>query len=222
MGGLRSDMTGTKAVFLQDWAAARGLAYLRFDYTGHGESSGRFEDTTIADWSQDAVDAITALTEGPQILVGSSMGGWAALAAARVIPERIAGFVGVAAAPDFTEDLMWAGMSAEERAALQRDGRIEQPNDYSDEPYIITRDLIEAGRRCLILRDPYKLDAPMRLVHGTDDADVPLSVALKLLSHAECPDARLTLIKGAGHRLSDPAELTAIAQAVDEVLQARR
>ena len=216
LGGFKSDMTGTKAQHLQDWAEAKGRAFLRFDYSGHGQSSGDFLEGCIGDWATDASEVIRALTEGPQILVGSSMGGWIALLVARAQPERVAGLVGIAAAPDFTEDLMWAQFSEAERAALAT-GRVEQPSDYSEEPYIITRKLIEDGRRHLVLRDPLPLPFPVRLLQGTADVDVPSEVALRLMAHAESPDLRLTLVKGADHRFSTPACLDLVTAAVEEI-----
>jgi len=217
LGGFRSDMTGTKAVYLQDWAAAAGRAFLRFDYSGHGISSGDFLDGAIGDWFEDALAVVTALTEGPQVLVGSSMGGWIALQLARAIPDRIAGLVGIAAAPDFTEDSMWAGFTEAQRQDLTVKGRVELPSDYSPEPYIITRRLIEEGRARLVLRDPLPLPFPVRLLQGTADTDVPAAVALRLLDHATGPDIRLTLVKGANHRFSTPDCLAMIAAAVTEV-----
>lgn len=215
LGGFRSDMTGTKATHLEAWARERGRAFLRFDYTGHGVSSGRFEDGAIGDWARDAGDVIERLTEGPQVLVGSSMGGWIALLVAARMPERVAGLVGIAAAPDFTEDAMWADFGAEERRALEVDGVVRRPSDYADEPDLITRRLIEDGRRHLVLRAPLHLPFPVRLLHGTADADVDVSVALRLLGHATSPDMRLTLVKDADHRFSAPAELDLIAATID-------
>jgi pimeloyl-ACP methyl ester carboxylesterase len=217
LGGFRSDMGGTKAVHLQDWADRAGVAFLRFDYSGHGHSSGSFEEGAIGDWAEDAMAAIAALTEGPQVLVGSSMGGWVALLCARGMPERVAGLVTIAAAPDFTEDSMWAGFDAGQRAALARDGRVELPSDYDDGPYVITERLISDGRRHLVLRDPLPLPFPMRMLQGTDDADVEVSVALRLLAHAEGPDIRLTLVRGADHRFSTPACLDLICDTVAAV-----
>lgn len=217
LGGFMSDMTGSKAMFLQDWAEGQGRAFLRLDYSGHGQSSGAFEDGCIGDWVEDALAAIAALTDGPQVLVGSSMGGWIALQIARVLPERIKGIVGIAAAPDFTEDSMWAGFTMAERATLMEQGRIVIPSDYSPDGYPITRRLIEDGRQRLVLRAPLRLPFPVRLLQGTADADVPVSVALRLMDHAECPDLRLTLVKGADHRFSTPECLAMIARAVDEV-----
>lgn len=218
LGGFRSDMSGTKALHLEDWARATGRAFLRFDYSGHGESSGDFEQGCIGDWAEDAMDAIASLTEGPQILVGSSMGGWISLLAAREMPDRVAGLVGIAAAPDFTEDGMWASFSAAQRDTLLHNGRLELPSDYSDEPYVITRRLIDEGRTRLVLRSPLHLPFPVRLLQGTDDADVPVSVALRLLDHAESPDLRLTLVKGADHRFSSPECLALTTRTLEEML----
>ncbi len=212
-------MTGTKALYLEEWCRARGRACLRFDYRGHGASSGDFAELGISDWAADAEAAITRLTEGRQILVGSSMGGWIALLMARRIPDRIAGIVGIAAAPDFTES-MWAEMSGEEREALIIEGRIEQPSEYSDEPYLITRRLIEDGRRNLVLTEPLALACPLRLLQGTADRDVPVEVALRLLGHVACSDARLTLVKGADHRFSGARELALLGATLEEITAA--
>lgn len=217
LGGFKSDMEGTKALYLRDWARARGRAFLRFDYSGHGQSSGDFEDGGIGDWSADAMAVIGALTEGPQVLIGSSMGGWISLLVARAMPERVAGLVTVAAAPDFTEDGFWAGFSEAQRDTVMREGRIELPSDYSDAPYVITRRLIEEGRDNLVLRQPLPLPFPVRFLQGTADEDVPMGWALRLLDHAEGPDLRLMLVKGADHRFSTPECLAMIAAAIDEV-----
>lgn len=217
LGGFMSDMTGTKAQFLQDWAQMQGRAFLRFDYSGHGQSSGAFEDGCIGDWAEDALAVINALTEGPQVLVGSSMGGWISLLVAKAIPERISGMVGIAPAPDFTEDSMWSGFDEAQRAALIRDGQITVPSDYSPDGYPITRRLIEDGRRHLVLRAPLSLPFPFRILQGTADTDVPPSVALRLMDHADCPDLRLTLVKGADHRFSTPDCLAMIAASVENV-----
>jgi len=213
LGGFRSDMTGTKAQFLQAWAKRTGRAFLRFDYSGHGGSGGAFLDGCIGDWTEDA-QAVLGLTEGPQILVGSSMGGWIALLLAR--KHRLAGLVGIAAAPDFTEDSLWAGLTDVQRAELAA-GQVTVPSDYSDQPYVITRRLIEDGRRHLVLRAPLNLPCPVRLLHGSADSDVPESVALRLLGHLAGPDIRLTLVKGADHRFSSPACLAMIEQAIDDI-----
>lgn len=219
LGGFKSDMRGSKAEHLAQWAARTGRAFLRFDYSGHGESSGAFEDGTIGDWAADAMAAITALTDGPQVLVGSSMGGWISLLVARAMPERVAGLVGIAAAPDFTEDGYWAAATPAQREALLRDGRWELPSEYSDAPYVITRHLIEDGRNHLVLRTPLDLPFPVRLLQGTADADVPMDWALRLLDHAQSPDLHLTLVKGADHRFSTPECLGLIEAAIAEVLR---
>lgn len=216
LGGFKSDMQGTKALALRDWARREGRAFLRFDYSGHGASDGAFEDGAIGEWLADARAAL-AQTEGPQVLVGSSMGGWIALLLAREAPERVAALVTIAAAPDFTEDSMWAGFTADQRAVLLRDGRLQLPSDYSEAPYVITRRLIEDGREHLVLRAPLRLPFPVRMLQGTADADVSQAVALRLLDHAEGPDIRLTLMKGADHRFSTPECLQLIETAVAEV-----
>jgi pimeloyl-ACP methyl ester carboxylesterase len=215
--GLRSDMTGTKALALADWARRTGRAFVRFDCSGHGQSSGRFEEGAIGDWFADALAVLNLLTGGPQVLVGSSMGGWLALLLARAVPGRVRGLVGIAAAPDFTEDSMWAQATEAQRTALLRDGFIQGPGDYGDEPYVITRRLIEEGRAHLVLRSPLSLPFPVRLLHGTADADVPPAVALRLLDHATSPDIRLTLVKDADHRFSSAACLALIETAISEV-----
>jgi pimeloyl-ACP methyl ester carboxylesterase len=216
LGGFRSDMDGTKALYLQDWACRQGKAFLRFDYSGHGHSSGDFLDGAIGDWFEDAQAAITALTTTPQILVGSSMGGWISLLCARAMPERIAGLVGIAAAPDFTEDSMWTGFTDAQKADLAQ-GQVALPSDYSDAPYIITRRLIEEARDRLVLRSPLVLPFPSRFLQGTEDTDVPPSVALRLLDHAQGEDIHLTLVKGADHRFSTPACLAMITTAITQV-----
>jgi pimeloyl-ACP methyl ester carboxylesterase len=217
LGGFRSDMTGTKALFLESRARAEGRAFLRLDYSGHGASSGAFEDGCIGDWAEDALAAFDTLTTGPQVVVGSSMGGWIALLLARARPDRVAGLVGVAAAPDFTEDLVWDRMSAAERDVMLRDGWVAQPSAYDGGGYVYTRRLIEDGRRHLLLRSPLHLPCPARFLQGTADADVPQAVALRLLEHATGPDIRLTLVKGADHRMSSPAALELLGNTVAEL-----
>ena len=216
LGGFRSDMTGTKAQYLQDWAQAQRHSFIRFDYSGHGQSGGAFEDGAIGDWAQDAM-AVLGLTTGPQILVGSSMGGWIALLIARAMPARVAGLVTIAAAPDFTEDSMWAGATPAQRTAWTEKGVMFLPSDYGD-PYPITRRLIEEGRGQLVLRSPLLLPMPVRFLQGTADRDVDQSVALRLLGHATGPDIRLTLLQGADHRFSTPACLELVTSTVQDVL----
>ena len=216
LGGFKSDMGGTKAVHLEAWAQAQGRAFLRFDYSGHGESSEAFTDGAIGDWFADARAALDMI-KGPLVLVGSSMGGWISLLCARAMPERIAGLVTIAAAPDFTEDSMWASFDASQREALLADGQIALPSEYGD-PYIITRRLIEDGRDQLVLRSPLDLLFPVRFLQGTADLDVDVSVALRLMDHVTGDDVRLTLVKGADHRFSDPDCLDMITAAVTQLL----
>ncbi|MEO0681787.1 MAG: alpha/beta hydrolase [Pseudomonadota bacterium] len=221
LGGFRSDMTGTKAMFLEAACRRRGLAFIRFDYTGHGASSGDFEaDGCIGQWARDAQDAVTRLTEGPQVLIGSSMGGWISLLLAKRLPERVAALIGIAAAPDFTQDGMEAGFDAAQRAEMAATGRVALPSDYSDEPYVITAKLIDDGREHLVLREPLPLPFPVRLLQGSADVDVPQERALAILAHADCPDLRLQLVKGADHRFSEPRELAILEATLDEVLAA--
>lgn len=217
LGGLRSDMQGSKAQHLQNWAETAGRAFLRFDYSGHGRSSGRFTDGCIGDWLEDAAAIIAAQTSGRQILLGSSMGGWISLILATQIPEKIAGIVGISSAPDFTEDSMWAGFSAQQRQQLIDNGQLELPSDYP-EPYIITRHLIENGRRHLVLRRTLRLPFATRFLHGTDDSSVPISVPLRLLDHAIGDDIRLTLVKGADHSFSSPQCLKLIEKTLQKVI----
>ena len=215
LGGFKSDMGGTKAVHLEKWARDSGRAFLRFDYSGHGESSEAFTDGAIGDWFEDA-RATLGLLAGPVILVGSSMGGWISLLVARAMPEKVAGLVTIAAAPDFTEDSMWGSFSDAQKAEVMA-GQVALPSEYG-EPYIITRRLIEEGRTRLVLRDPLALNFPVRFLQGTADADVEMSVALRLLDHAEGPDMHLTLVDGADHRFSDETCLALIVASVEEVL----
>ncbi len=217
LGGFRSDKEGTKALYLQDWAQARGRAFLRFDYSGHGSSQGAFEDGCVGDWAEDAAAILASLTDGPQILVGSSMGGWIALLLAREMSERVGGLVTIAAAPDFTEDGLWSTLDDARKRQLEKEGFIRMPSEYSDEPYVITKRLIEDGRKRLVLRTPLPLGCPTRFLQGTNDPDVPVSVAMRLLNHVEGGDVRLTLVKGADHRFSDPDCLALIVHAIEEV-----
>ncbi|WP_299729908.1 alpha/beta hydrolase [uncultured Tateyamaria sp.] len=217
LGGLKSDMEGTKAIHLEAWCAAHGRAFLRFDYSGHGESSGTFEEGCIGDWAEDTAHVLTYLTSDALIVVGSSMGGWQALLFARAHPDRIAGLVTIAAAPDFTEDGYAASFTKDQWATLERDGQVEMPSDYM-EPYIITRRLIEDGRDQLVLRAPLPLPFPVRCLQGTADTAVSTETAVRLLNHAECPDMRLLLVKDADHRFSDGPCLGVIEAAITEIL----
>lgn len=218
LGGFKSDMEGTKAIHLENLCKAQGRAFLRFDYSGHGQSSEDFADGCIGDWATDALEIIRALTDGPQIIVGSSMGGWISLILAKKMPEKFAGLVTIAAAPDFTEDSMWGGFSDALKLELQTKGQIALPSDYG-EPYIITKKLIEEGRNQLVLRSPLNLPFPTRFLQGTADADVDVSFAYRLLDHATGPNMRLVVLKDADHRFSDPEPLQLLDDAIANVLQ---
>lgn len=215
--GFHSDMTGEKATALAAFCAERGQAMLRFDYSGHGTSSGRFEDGTISRWTDDALAMIDRQTDGPLILVGSSMGGWIALLAALVCPGRVAALVGIAAAPDFTEALMWPAMTLEQRHALERDGVVHRPSQYG-EPTPITRALIEDGRARLVLTGRIQLDCPVRLLHGQNDPDVPWRMALRIAERVSSNDVQVILVKDGDHRLSRPQDLSLLCRTLAALL----
>ena len=215
MSGFMSDMNGSKAVALDSWCQQQDRNFLRFDYRGHGQSSGDFKDGTIGLWAEDTVFAIESLTEGPQILVGSSMGGWIMLLAALKLKQRVAGLLGLAAAPDFTEDQIHNEMDDDTRRILERDGFITVPTDYDDEPYIITRNLIEDGRSNRLLNDPIGLTMPVRLIQGLKDDDVPWKTALKIQEQLVSDDVEVTLVKDGDHRLSEPEDLDRLTRTLD-------
>ena len=219
--GYGSDMPGTKARFLHRMCAEAGQEYLRFDYRGRGASSGRLEDGTIGSWTGDACSVIEAVTGGPLVLVGSSMGGWIMLLAARRLTERVKALVGVAAAPDFTEDGMWTQMSESERETLATRGVVHVPSRYSDEPYPVTSRLIEDGRERLQLRDRIPLDCPVRLIHGYRDQDVPWQTSLRLASRLRSSDVAVEIVSDGDHRLSRATDLTRLARTLHGVLGAR-
>jgi pimeloyl-ACP methyl ester carboxylesterase len=216
--GFRSDMTGDKASAIAAFCADRGQACLRFDYSGHGASGGRFEDGSIGQWSRDALTAIDSLSEGPLILVGSSMGGWIALLAALARRERISALIGIAAAPDFTEALMWHAMIPAQRDTLMRDGILHVPSQYG-EPTPITRALIEDGRNHLLMDHPIAIDCAVRLLHGQQDPDVPWETALRLAARVISQDVQVTLVKDGDHRLSRPQDLALLHRALGALLK---
>jgi pimeloyl-ACP methyl ester carboxylesterase len=211
--GFKSDMEGSKATHLRDWAAGQGRAMLRLDYSGHGKSTGAFDDGTIGRWAEDARAVIEDRTTGPLLLVGSSMGGWIALLLARAMPGRVAALVGLAAAPDFTESLV-SGLSPAERATLAATGRLERPSLYGEEPYRFTRALIEDGRRQSLLAAPIPVRCPVRLLQGQQDPDVPWQTALRIAEQLESTDVEVTLVKDGDHRLSRPQDLALLARTV--------
>ena len=216
--GFRSDMTGEKATMLAAHAQSLGHASLRLDYSGHGASTGVFEQGTIGLWTQNALDIIDHATQGPLLLVGSSMGGWIALLVALARPTRTAALIGIAPAPDFTETLIWQTLDATARAALLRTGALHTPSPHGDT--IITATLIEEARNHLLLHRPIPLTCPVRLLHGQRDADVPWQTSLRLAEQLQSPDVHLTLIKDAEHRLSRPQDLALLRATVEALLEA--
>ncbi len=218
LGGFRSDMQGSKATFLQQWCEAQGLQFTRFDYQGHGLSHGAFVEGSIGRWKDNALSILQHVTTGSQILVGSSMGGWLMLLVALAVPQRIHALVGIAAAPDFTEDLMYHQFTPEQRTALAHEGVVHLPNCYDGEPYPITRHLIEEGRQHLLLKNRIALHCPVRLLHGTADADVPWGLSLELAERLTSTDVQTHLIKNGDHRMSDPAALQLLARELRALL----
>lgn len=213
--GYASDMEGTKAQALDGFAERQGLGMLRFDYSGTGSSGSKFEDGILALWLEEAIAVIDQLTQGPLILIGSSMGGWIALHVALLRSERVRSLVGIAAAPDFTE---W-GFNAEQKEALQADGRLEEPNPYGPEPQVFTRDFWESGQQLRLLGSEIGLDCPVRLIHGEQDQDVPLDIAFRLMRQLRSADVQLKVIKGGEHRLSERHEIEAILCTVAGLLE---
>jgi pimeloyl-ACP methyl ester carboxylesterase len=214
--GYASDMEGAKAAALDAFAAERGVALLRLDYSGTGSSAGRFEDGTLAAWLEEALAAVDQLTQGPLILVGSSMGGWIALHLALLRPERVRALVGIAAAADFTD---W-GFDAGQRAILAENGRLGEPDpDGKATPQLLTRAFWESGQRLKLLDHEIAIDCPVRLLHGELDRDVPLDVAFRTMRALRSADVQLSVLKGGGHRLSEPHEIEAILCAVADLLE---
>ena len=216
--GHGSDMDGTKAMACEDWARRNGRACLRFDYSGHGLSSGDFLDGNISSWSADCLAVLDALTIGPQILVGSSLGGWLMLNVALARPDRVAGLIGIAAAPDFTEDLLWAAFTDDQRRQIEAEGMIALPNPYSDEPVIYPWHLITDGRHNLRLRGGLDITCPVHLLHGMQDVEVPWQTATATAAALASDDVEVTLVKEAGHRFSEPEEIARLVAALDRMI----
>ena len=213
--GYASDMDGAKAAALDAFAAERSAAMLRFDYSGTGLSAGRFEDGTLPRWIDDALLTIDQLTDGPLIVVGSSMGVWIALHCALRRPDRVEAIVGIAAAPDFTE---W-GFNQEDRRAIADRGRLERNNPHGAKPQLTTRGFWESGQQLRLLEEPIDIGCPVRLIHGDADQDVPLQVAFRLMAALRSADVQLTIVKGGGHRLSEPHEIATIVRIVAGLLE---
>ena len=221
LGGFNSDMKGTKALALDAWAAEQGRACVRFDYSGHGESGGKFVDGTIGRWLEDSLAVFERFCRGPQVVIGSSMGGWMALLLAREAAKRatgasLAGLVLIAPAPDFTEELMWKGFSPQARNEIETRGVWHRPSQYGD-PYPITKNLIEEGRNHLLLGSAIDVGCPVRILQGAQDPDVPWQHAFKLVQRLPAEDVVLTMIQDGDHRLSRPQDIARIIAAVAEI-----
>ena len=212
-------MTGTKAQALEAACCSANRAYTRFDYLGHGQSSGEFTAGTIGRWADDAIAVLDAISAGPQIIVGSSMGGWIMLLVALARRERVAGLVGIAAAPDFTEKLMWLAYDEEIRETLRREGQYSEPSIYGEEPYPVTLELIVEGRDHLLLDNTIPLTCPVRLLHGMQDPDVPWRHSLTLAEALASVDVRTSFIKDGDHRLSRDQDIALICQTVFELCE---
>jgi pimeloyl-ACP methyl ester carboxylesterase len=220
--GFRSDMEGSKALALSQYASTQGFGFTRFDYSGHGASSGAFRDGTISRWRADTLAILDQVTAGPQVLVGSSMGGWLALLAALARPERIAALVLIAPAPDFTEKLMWPELGLEAQASIMRDGFYLKPSAYDPKPTIITRDLIDDGAKWSVLDAPIAISCPVRIIQGMNDPDVPWRHALRLSDQLVGPNLRITLIKDGDHRLSRDQDIAVLTDSLNDLLKAYR
>jgi len=216
LGGFKSDMRGTKADALDRWAAEKGRACIRFDYSGHGESGGDFREGTIGRWLEESLAVYRAFAKGPQVLVGSSMGGWLMLLAALRLGARVGALVGIAAAPDFTEDLIWARYPQTVRDTIMREGVFLQPSEYDPNGYPITRELIEDGRKHLVLGGLIETGCPVRILQGVQDPDVPWQHAMELSSRLARDDVVLTLVKDGDHRLSRPEDIERLIAAIAE------
>ena len=218
LSGLKSDKEGTKAIFLSQWAEKNNRDFLRFDYRGHGASSGTFEETSISDWLEDTKSIVLSLTSGPQILVGSSLGGWIALLFAQLYPQKVAGIIGIAAAPDFTAKYAINNLTKDQRQELKTTGKLSFDSEYFEEPLVITQKLIEDGNQHLILTKNQCIDCPVRLFHGSLDEDVPLSTSIDILKSLSSVDMQLQIIKGIDHRFSTAECLELIKETVEQML----
>ncbi|EJM99941.1 alpha/beta hydrolase [Phyllobacterium sp. YR531] len=222
LGGYRSDMLGSKANFLDEWAAANGHAFLRHDYSGHGESGGEFRDGTISLWLEQSLGVFRQFSTGPQIIVGSSMGGWIAL---RLLAElqrlgeggRVAGLVLIAPAPDFTSELVEPNLTNRQRKQIADQGYMEEPSEYSDQPYIYTKALLEDGKANQVLKGVIQTDCPVHILQGMRDEDVPYKHAMKLVDHLPVDDVTITLVRDGDHRLSRPQDLELLGRTVSSM-----
>lgn len=218
LGGFMSDMEGGKALELEAYCKRAGRAFVRFDYQGHGQSSGQFADGTIGLWLKDALAVIDALTQGPQILVGSSMGGWIALLAAKARRARVKALVGIAAAPDFTVR-HWAELSTEDQQTILREGKLEVYSDYGPDPYVFTKALFDDGWKNRVNHGPIHLDIPVRLIQGMADPDVPWQTATAIAGNLTGDDTEVILVPNGDHRLSEPSDLKRLVRSVDDLIK---
>jgi len=218
LGGFRSDMEGTKAQYLAEWCEARGQAYLRFDYSGHGRSDGVFEEGTISQWTQDTLDLLSVIQGAPCVLVGSSMGGWIMLRVAEALQRQVVGLVGVAAAPDFTRDLMQRDLSDTQRYELKQSGRIRMVSEYDPKGFILTESFMKDGNSCCLLDRPIAIEAPVRLLQGCEDVEVPWDTALRLSTALATQNVQVHLLKDGDHRLSKPEQLAILGQTLADLL----
>lgn len=212
-----SDMEGSKALALEAHCKAQNQSFTRFDYRGHGQSTGAFPSHVVSDWLADAVAIFDHVADGPQVVIGSSMGGWIALHLALARIAQVKALVLVAPAPDFTSRLMWPSLSDQERAAIERDGFVEQPTDYGPDPYVITKALIEDGKTLGLLHAPIALHCPVRILHGQRDTSVPWDLSLELMDRLESHDVVASFVKEGDHRLSESDDLVRLIAAVDDV-----
>lgn len=218
LGGFMADMEGSKAAALEAHCRGGGQSYLRFDYSGHGSSQGRFEDGTISSWLEDALAVIGRKTDGPLVLIGSSMGGWIALLAAIKLGARVKGLIGLAAAPDFTEELMWEGLDAGQRRELEERGFTYMTSDYGDQSYKVSRALIEDGRRHLLLGAEIPLHMPVRLLQGSLDPDVPAGMPRRISDGLASDDVQVRILEGGGHNLSRDQDIECLLATLDELM----
>lgn len=220
LSGFMSDMDGTKASALHEFCKKHNYPFVRFDYFGHGKSSGKFTDGTIGIWKQNVLDVLDNLTTGKQILVGSSMGGWLMLLAALERPERIAGLVGVASAPDFTEDLIWNEMTPGQQRELQENGIFNLESEYGEAPYPITLQLIQEGRKHLLLHSNININCPVRLIHGLKDEDVPSSLSTRIALQITSSDVKVKLVENGDHRMSTPENIELLCETIEKLIDA--
>ena len=215
--GLMSDMNGTKAIAIGKYLSENEIGYIRFDCRGHGQSEGKFPEFGIGEWADDASLIINELTKEPVILIGSSMGGWSMLLNAIRYPKKVYGLIGIAPAPDFTENILQS-LSDSDISQLSLKGHVEIPSDYGDNPYIISKKLIDSGKERLLLNSKIKISCPIHILHGGRDEDVPIETSLKIMEQIESENVKLTIVKSANHQFSDQQNLKLIFDAIKEMI----